>query len=231
MYLLLDIGNTREKAALFCDDKLTALSELNADSLKKLPLTAVYFACVAKDARLNVLKTELALDHLPWHQVQSEAHAFGVTNCYAQPHLLGVDRWLALLGAKQLMVKQSVMIVDAGTALTVDWIDENGVHQGGWIMPGLQLQQQSVVQQTAKVFNKETLNGSVEPGKDTIACLQNGCLAAVTGAIRQGWLLNKAERLILTGGDTFYLNAQLADLNVITEPLLVFHGLAQYIRQ
>ncbi|WP_372628175.1 type III pantothenate kinase [Arsukibacterium sp.] len=231
MYLLLDIGNTREKAALFYGDKITALTEISAESVKHLPIYSVYFACVANDTRLSSLKVALALDHLPWHQVQSEVHAYGVTNCYAQPHLLGVDRWLALIGARQLLGKQSVMIVDAGTALTVDWLDESGAHQGGWIMPGLQLQQQSVVQQTAKVFNKETLNGRVEPGKDTIECLQNGCLAAVTGAIRQGWLLNKAERLILTGGDTFYLNAQLADLNVITEPLLIFHGLAQYIRQ
>jgi type III pantothenate kinase len=231
MYLLLDIGNTREKAALFCNNKITALTELSSEVLKPLSLTAVYVACVANDARLNHVKALLTLEHLPWYQVQSEAYAFGVTNCYAEPHLLGVDRWLALLGARQLLMKQSVMVVDAGTALTVDWLDEGGTHLGGWIMPGLMLQQQSVVQKTAKVFNNDFLNGKVAPGENTITCLQNGCLAAVIGAIRQGWLLNKASRLILTGGDAFYLNAQLADLHVITEPLLIFHGLAQYIEQ
>lgn len=231
MYLLLDIGNTREKAALFQDQKITTLSELSAGSLNSMPLKAVYFACVANDARLTELKAELSLDHLPWYQVQSEAQAFGITNCYAEPHLLGVDRWLALLGARQLFTNQSVMIVDAGTALTVDWLDKGGKHQGGWIMPGLQLQQQSVVQQTAKVFNKILFDAKVAPGRDTTSCLQNGCLAAVIGAIRQGWLLNIAEQLILTGGDTFYLIDQLADLNVITEPLLIFRGLAQYIEQ
>lgn len=229
MYLLLDIGNTREKAALFNAGNINALPQLTAESLKALPLIAVYFACVANDNRINALKVRLELDHIPWRQVGSEAQAFGVTNCYAEPHLLGVDRWLALLGAHKLFFKQSVMIVDAGTALTIDWIDEQGMHQGGWIMPGLRLQQQSVVEQTAKVFNKELLDARVIPGKETISCLQNGCLAAVIGAIQQGWLLNKAKRLVLTGGDALYLKPQLADLVVITEPLLIFQGLARYI--
>lgn len=229
MYLLLDIGNTREKAALFSAGNISALPQLTAERLKTLPLIAVYFACVANDARLNALKLTLDLDNIPWRQVDSEAQAFGVTNCYLEPHLLGVDRWLALLGSQQLFSAQSVMVVDAGTALTVDWLDECGVHQGGWIMPGLRLQQQSVVQQTAKVFNKELLEARLIPGRETISCLQNGCLAAITGAIRQGWLLHKAERLVLTGGDALYLKPQLTDLPVTTDPLLIFHGLARYI--
>lgn len=229
MYLLLDIGNTREKAALFDAGSISALPQLTAKSLQQLPLVAVYFACVANDSRLDSLKQKLELDHLPWRQIGSEAQAFGVTNCYAEPHLLGVDRWLALLGAQQLFSRQSVMIVDAGTALTIDWLDENGLHQGGWIMPGLRLQQQSVVQQTAKVFNRELLDARMIPGRETISCLQNGCLAAVIGAIQQGWLLNKAECLVLTGGDALYLKPQLADLAVSTEPLLIFQGLARYI--
>tara|TARA_R110002126_G_scaffold291071_1_gene450283 strand:- start:353 stop:1048 length:696 start_codon:yes stop_codon:yes gene_type:complete len=229
MYLLLDIGNTREKAALFSGGKIKPLPQLTAASMATLPITAVYFASVANDSRLGMLKASLGLDHLPWRQISSEAHAFGVTSCYAEPQLLGVDRWLALLGTQQLFAKQSVMIVDAGTALTIDWLDSSGMHQGGWIMPGLRLQQQSVVQQTAKVFNKEILDARVIPGKETTSCLQNGCLAAVIGAIRQGWLLDKAEHLVLTGGDAFYLKAQLTDLTVTSEPLLIFHGLARYI--
>ena len=126
MYLLLDIGNTREKAALFNADSITALPQLTADSLKQLPLIAVYFACVANDSRLSAVKVRLELDHIPWRQVCSEAQAFGVTNCYAEPHLLGVDRWLALLGAQKLFAGKAVMIVDAGTALTIDWLDEQG---------------------------------------------------------------------------------------------------------
>lgn len=229
MYLLLDIGNTREKAAIFDAGRLSAVQQITADSLRKLPLNAVYFACVANDTRLHALKARLELNHLPWRQVGSEAQAFGVTNCYAEPNLLGVDRWLALLGAQHLYPDCSVMIVDAGTALTIDWLDNKGMHQGGWIMPGLRLQQQSVVQQTAKVFNKELLDASVAPGKETTSCLQNGCLAAVVGAIQQGWLLNKADRLILTGGDASYLKPQLADLAITIEPLLIFQGLARYI--
>ncbi|MBV2131174.1 type III pantothenate kinase [Arsukibacterium indicum] len=229
MYLLLDIGNTREKAAIFNSGTISALPQLTAEALKDLPLVAVYFASVANDQRLHALKLKLEIDHLPWRQIGSQAQAFGVTNCYAEPHLLGVDRWLALLGANQRFTNQSVMIVDAGTALTIDWLDQHGMHLGGWIMPGLRLQQQSVVQQTAKVFNKEMLDARITPGRETAACLQNGCLAAVIGAIKQGWLLNKAEHLVLTGGDALYLKPQLSDLVISTEPLLIFQGLGRYI--
>lgn len=229
MYLLLDIGNTREKAALFDAGNITELPHLTATIVRELPLTAVYFACVANDTRLTTLKDSLSLDHLPWQQVNSETQAFGVTNCYLEPHLLGVDRWLALLGAQLLFSHCAMMIIDAGTALTIDWMDQKGSHQGGWIMPGLRLQQQSVVQQTAKVFNVNDMIAEIVPGNDTIACLQNGCLAAVIGAIQQGWHLNKAERIILTGGDAFYLQNYLTELPLTIEPLLIFHGLAQYI--
>jgi type III pantothenate kinase len=229
MFLLLDIGNTRAKAALFDAGNITELPHLNATIVRELPLTAVYFACVANDATLTTLKDSLLLDYLPWQQVNSKAHAFGVTNCYLVPHLLGADRWLALLGAKLLFGDCAMMIIDAGTALTIDWMDQNGSHQGGWIMPGLRLQQQSVVQQTAKVFNTIDMVAEIVPGNDTNACLQNGCIAAVIGAIQQGWQLKKAERIILTGGDAFYLQKHLAELPLTIVPLLIFHGLAQYI--
>ncbi|MDX1678895.1 type III pantothenate kinase [Arsukibacterium sp.] len=231
MYLLLDIGNTREKAALFDQGEIRTLSHLTADTLKTLPLAAVYFACVADDSRLSALQKRLALDHLPWHQISSQAKAFGVTNSYAEPQRLGVDRWLGLLAASRLYRGQSVMIVDAGTALTIDWLDKEGNHLGGWIMPGLRLQQQSVVQQTAKVFNTEPIDAQLLPGTETVSCLQNGCLAALTGAIRQGWLLEKAQVLVFTGGDAPSLISYLPDLDISPEPLLIFQGLARYIDQ
>lgn len=229
MYLLLDIGNTREKAALVKQGRVSALPQLAQENLAKLPLKAVYYASVASPERLTSIKQLLGLEHLPWRQVHADANGFGVTNAYQQPYTLGVDRWLALLGCQLLFPQQPALIVDAGTAVTVDWLDSAGLHGGGWIIPGLKMQQQAVVKNTAKVFNSEIFNGRLEAGGDTVTCLQNGCLASVLGAIRLAWQQNSCERLLLTGGDSKFLKPYLADLPLVVEPLLIFHGLARYI--
>lgn len=229
MYLLLDIGNTREKAALVKNGKVSPLPQLAPDNLAALPLKAVYFASVADNDKLTTVKQNLGLAHLPWRQVFSEAAAFGVLNSYQQPEKLGVDRWLAMLACQLLYPAQDVLIVDAGTAVTVDWLSAGGHHTGGWIIPGLKTQQQAVVTNTAKVFNAESFYGRLEPGLDTIACLQNGCLASILGAIRLGWQQSAAQQVILTGGDSKYLKPYLQDLPLVIEPSLIFHGLARYI--
>lgn len=229
MYLLLDIGNTREKAALYTGKKVSALPQLTKETVSELPLQAVYFANVSGQERLHNVRIKLQLDHLPWRQVHTEAKVFGVTNAYQQSHMLGVDRWLVMLGAHSVYPQENVMIIDAGTAVTVDWLDEQGIHQGGWILPGLRLQQQAVVKNTVKVFSSDVFNAKPVPGKDTVNCLQNGCLAAVLGAIHLGWKLDKASRIILTGGDAVYLKSHLNSLPVTINPLLQFHGLIRYI--
>lgn len=229
MYLLLDIGNTREKAALVKKGKVTALPQLAADNLATLPIKAVYFASVASQEKVAVIKQLLGLDHLPWRQVHSDAQAYGVRNSYQQPQTLGVDRWLAMLGAQQLFPAEPVLIVDAGTAVTVDWLTDDGQHDGGWIIPGLKMQQQAVVKNTAKVFNSELFNGRLEPGGDTVTGLQNGCLAAVLGAVRLAWQQRPCNKLLLTGGDSKFLKPYLTDLPLTVEPLLIFQGLARYI--
>lgn len=229
MYLLLDIGNTREKAALVKNGKVTALPQLAPENLATLPIKAVYFACVASQEKVAVIKQLLGLDHLPWRQVYSAAQAYGVVNSYQQPQTLGVDRWLAMLGAQLLYTAKNVLIVDTGTAVTADWLNQDGQHGGGWIIPGLKMQQQAVVKNTAKVFNSEMFNGRLEPGTDTVTGLQNGCLAAVLGAIRQAWQQTPCDKLLLTGGDSKFLKPYLTDLPLVVEPLLIFHGLARYI--
>lgn len=229
MYLLLDIGNTREKAALVKQGKVSALPQLVPENLAKLAIKAVYFASVASQEKVAVIKQRLGLEHLPWRQVHAETQAYGVRNIYQQPQTLGVDRWLAMLGAQAVFPGQSALIVDAGTAVTLDWLDSNGQHNGGWIVPGLKMQQQAVVKNTAKVFNSEMFNGRLEAGVDTVTCLQNGCLASVLGAIRLAWQQKPCNKLLLTGGDSEFIKPYVADLPLVVDPLLIFHGLARYI--
>lgn len=231
MYLLLDIGNSRIKAVYYSAGHYQLISELNATVLASLHLQAVYVSSVANDAKLTSLKAELALPDVPWHLLQSEAEAFGLKNSYAQPTKLGIDRWLAMLGTIGLHSAGEAMVVDAGTAMTIDWLNNDLQHLGGWIIPGLQLQQQVLFNNTAKVIadGQYTQTQSIAPGADTLAGVENGALAAIVGAIRTGWQLNKAKQLVLTGGDAEKLLPYLADLPVRHDPLLIFRGIARYI--
>jgi type III pantothenate kinase len=134
-----------------------------------------------------------------------------------------------MLGAVNQWPRQSLLVVDAGTALTLDWVDESGQHLGGWIIPGFRLQQQAVIGQTAKVFNNSMQHAQVALGTDTSSCLQNGCLSAAVAVILQGMQQQKVTKLVLTGGDAMLLLPHLSELNPQVEPLLIFRGLSLYI--
>ena len=80
--------------------------------------------------------------------VASSGQACGVTNAYTVPENLGVDRWAALIGAHH-HGSGAVCIVDCGTAITLDMLDADGVHQGGLILPGVEMLKQMLLQNTA----------------------------------------------------------------------------------
>lgn len=229
MYLLLDVGNSRIKAVRYSKGLFTPLAEITADKVQGQPWQAVYVASVAAEETINLLQQELNLAHVPWHRLKSEASAFGVTNCYPVPEKLGVDRWLGLLGAAALFQNTDLLIVDAGTALTLDWLAQAQQHQGGWIIPGMRLQQEAVINNTAKVLTEPGEIKKLSLGTDTHSCVENGALAAVAGAIRLAWQLKPANRLLLTGGDAAKLVTCLTDLPVYHDPLLIFRGIARYI--
>lgn len=228
MQLLIDIGNTREKLAIVSDNQITAVTNPSATTVSGLPIQKVLYATVASEQRTEALKCVLALEHLSWQQIQSESQAFGVINSYSEPKRLGVDRWLAMLGVNRLYPDKSVLIVDAGTAVTVDWLSAKGVHQGGWILPGFIMQQQSVLNHTARVLAAAQRSADIQPGTDTESGLKNGCLATIIGAIRFAWQSKPTDVVVLTGGDTDLLMPHLLDLPLYTEPMLIFQGLARY---
>ncbi|RVU32999.1 type III pantothenate kinase [Rheinheimera riviphila] len=227
--LLLDIGNSRTKAVLHQDGRFTLLPDHFATSIQQYDISAVFCASVARDERIAAVREETGLQHVAWRIVHSEATKSGLRSQYTEPHLLGVDRWLAMLGAIKLWPAQSLMVVDAGTALTLDWVDESGQHLGGWIIPGFRLQQQAVIGQTAKVFNNSMQHAQVALGTDTSSCLQNGCLSAAVAVILQGFSLQTATKVVLTGGDANLLMPHLTQLDPQVEPLLIFRGLSLYI--
>jgi type III pantothenate kinase len=230
MLLVIDIGNTRTKWALADDaGKLQEMEIcLNADITKaKFPIkqsTKVIIANVAGEAIAQQVAELLA--PLPVHFVTAKAQACGVKSKYAAN--LGIDRWAALVAAWQ-HTKHATVVVNAGTAITIDAVGD-AVFLGGSIMPGLGLLRNSLSNNTAQlnvpdgVFAEFPIN--------TPDAIQTGCLNAVVGAIhlmqkrlekRSGWL----PKLVISGGDARHiaqaLNVQAA--NTGTKQVIIIENL------
>ena len=92
--------------------------------------------------------------------------AAGVTCGYEDPTRLGVDRWLSVLAARQLS-KRPFIVIGLGTAGTLDFVDADGVHKGGFIVPGLRLMTEALFAGTADVHVDFEVSSSQAPGTNT----------------------------------------------------------------
>lgn len=141
------------------------------------------------------------------------------------PAHLGVDRWLAMLGAHHLYPNEDVMIVDAGTAITVDIIDKNGHFQGGLITPGLNTMLKAMVDSADLLVmpaEKDLKRGLTF---SSIQAIQNGVLTMVLSLIeRESERYADDVTTILCGGDGPILAENLT-IPVHQCPELVFAGL------
>ncbi len=282
MKLLVDIGNRRLKWALSlsgsananCDGSIRnagdALDgprgalELNGaggtlapaalDALASLERPAsVWVSCVARPEIKKALD-EYARRAWSVEPVFIRAHKrqAGIVNGYPRPATLGSDRWAALVAAGDLFPRQPVIVVDAGTAVTVDALDAAGLFRGGVIFPGLHAMQFALNEQTENITLGGNDGDSNNDSDDTPAEATNsapanalatntrsavagGALLAVAGGIdlaiaQQRRALRAECRVIATGGDAGRV-APLLAADVEIMPDLVLRGLAVIARE
>ena len=158
----------------------------------------------------------------------------GVVCCYEDPQRLGIDRWLALVAAWH-GVQGAVAVVDAGTAITVDLVDDRGQHQGGYIVPGIGLMRRSLAGETRdlalpKLLADQDDDAFPAPGRSTDAAIAGGTLAMPVGFLdavlaRFATASPSPVTTFLCGGDAHLLHVRLASPAHI-EPNLVLDGLA-----
>jgi type III pantothenate kinase len=195
----------------------------------------IWIASVANSSLLEQLQAIARQKQLPEIRLaRSETMQMGLINGYREPNKLGVDRWLAMVAAWN-ECRTACMVIDAGSALTVDWIDADGKHAGGHIVPGLNLQQRTLLQQTARVKFMPQILDSVAPGRETQAAVCNGSLAMAVGYLR--FLLNEVGQkspippvFFLTGGDADVLSPWL-HTPMHLRPHLVLDGLTLYANE
>lgn len=117
----------------------------------------------------------------PWF-ARSTARCGQVRNSYADPARMGVDRWLAMLAAWQ-RVQGRVCVIDAGSALTIDLLDDAGRHEGGYIIPGPTLMERALLLDTERVRFAEDVDYTLAPGSSTAEAVRHGIALAQAGAL------------------------------------------------
>jgi len=242
MTLLIDIGNSRVKWASLHDGVLGPVhaaaygnrpfDELWDDLFRTRPgPNRVVVANVAGDA----IEAELASwSRRVWDRaiesLQTTGCAGTVRNGYVDPDRLGVDRWLAMIGARAGM-SGALCVVDCGTALTVDAVDTEGLHLGGWIAPGIGVMQGLLLETTHGVHMDTVVeSGTGIFGRDTTACVRAGTCQAAAGLVFQALSLQQTmtgevPRCVVTGGDASVL-LPLLPPNTVHIPELVLRGIA-----
>lgn len=108
----------------------------------------------------------------------------GLKNAYQNSEALGVDRWLAMLAAYR-SAQSAVCIVDCGTAITIDLINSEGQHKGGFIVPGLQLMQRSLGEYTSNLKYQPGSISNNNPGINTTDAINHGALNMALGMLEK----------------------------------------------
>jgi type III pantothenate kinase len=237
--LLMDIGNSRLKWGLLDDGAIRRTGHISMDKVRddglaalttRLPrdVEAVFASNVAGTSFATRLAGVIGMHcNCEVRFARTARAAGGITNGYAQPRQLGVDRWLAMIGA-WAEFQCALVVVDAGTAMTIDGIDDGGRHLGGQIMPGLQLMASSLTGRAAGSTGADLF------GVSAAAAVTSGAANALAGAVERTRRL-MGERgyeanLVLTGGDAARILTALGG-QPAHRPHLVLHGLAQLLEE
>ena len=217
MNLIIDVGNTRVKSAVFEEDTLKEVvffdkkrivSELKKIS-KKFQITSGILSTVSSISE-NKLKS---LHKNVSFMVLSSETKVPFTNCYQTPKTLGVDRIALVSNAVNKFKNKNVLIIDAGTCITFDFVTKDKEYLGGAISPGIIMRFKALNYFTSKLplQEKEGLENFI--GSNTNESINsgvvNGIIQEIEGVINQYRNKYTDLTIVLTGGDTNFLSKQL----------------------
>ncbi len=226
MNLVIDIGNTKIKAGLFEKNNLiTHFSFAAVDELEFILKDFNGQVLISNVADKELNKVFLGINATCAFLTKDTPMPITIT--YETPETLGLDRVLACVGGYE-MTKKPCLVVDIGTCMTLDFVNELGVFVGGNISPGPELRFQSMHNFTANLPLEHLEKESKEIGKSTKEALQSGVkygiVHEIMGTYNQLLEKNPSIQLVLTGGYTTFFDSMLKE-GIFAEPNLVLIGL------
>ena len=237
--LWLDIGNTRLKYWITDSNHniVEHVAELHLQSPADLLLGLIQHFKSSGIDRIGISSVQdkknndriiQILDMLDIPVTFAKVHAkyAGLICGYDHVEQLGIDRWLQVLAVAN--EKQDLCVISCGTALTID-LTQGMNHLGGYILPNLYLQRDSLIQNTKGIKIPDVAFNELSPGRNTIDAVHHGIFLGLLSTIRQV-MQQSPRQLILTGGDAPLFARFLAEFNPQIENDLLLKGLHLYIQ-
>ena len=239
MYLLIDIGNTRIKwqqrdvKNILLTDSILVEEFMDIDFSSIKSVDKIIVSNVNHSVVLDKLKEILSKFKCPIIETSADSNEY-LINDYDDSSLLGVDRWIAALGAWKLYQKR-LLIINAGTAITVDLIDldkNNKAHfKGGMILPGIAISL-AVLNNSTNLIDTE-IGKSQYPSLNTKDAVTTGIMMSIQGAVNLVCRkLPSSLPILLTGGDANLIYKQSEEdwkSRIKLEDGLIFEGLMFYL--
>jgi type III pantothenate kinase len=237
MNLCIDLGNSSIKIGIFDKEVPVLFSVYDVFGHLELHGLKVQYpidACILSSVRTEDPEfTELLESLFPNLIILSHTTPVPVTIGYDTPQTLGKDRLAAVVAAEFLFSNRNVLVVDAGTAITFDFLDADKYYHGGNIAPGVGMRFRALHEFTHKLPLVEPENDVAELGVDTKSAIGAGVLWGMVYEI-DGYIdrlkIKYPELLVLlTGGSTFYFVGKLKN-PIFAEPNLVLIGLNRILQ-
>ncbi len=240
--LVIDIGNTNSKVAVF-DDKVLVFFQsfelpdqsIIAELISRYTIVNSAVSSVKQDFAEVVTYLKANTNYIPF----STQLNTGIKNYYQTLSTLGQDRWAKIIAVHHSYQHQNCLIIDAGTCITYDLLNSEDAYYGGSISPGISMRFKALNHYTGKLplvyWNRDMQN--IPAGTDTTTAMMNGVLQGVVNEIEGFIALNNKDnidlKVVITGGDATFLLEQLKNSifapHIIHDPYLVLRGLNEVI--
>ncbi len=246
--LLMDVGNSRIKWGVLENGEIRRTGHISQERIRDKGLQAITTKIPRRVDEVfvsNVAGTTFAtrLSGVVGMHCECDVHfartarsGWGVTNSYTQPRRMGVDRWVAMIGAFAEF-QSACLVVDVGTAMTIDAIDDKGQHLGGQIIAGVSTMADALAAATSDIPQVKPAPGRERAdlgmfAHNTAAAVREGAQNAVAGAIDRAIQTLQSNAcqptVVLTGGDASRILNALCE-TPLHRPHLVLQGLAHML--
>ncbi|MGB5627858.1 MAG: type III pantothenate kinase [Woeseiaceae bacterium] len=246
--LLMDVGNSRIKWGVLEDGQIRRTGHISRERIRdkglqvittKIPrrVDEVFVSNVAGTSFATRLSGVVGMHcECDVRFARTARSGWGVTNGYTQPRRMGVDRWVAMIGAFAEL-KSACVVVDVGTAMTIDALDDGGQHLGGQIVAGVATMANALATAASDIPEVKPAPGRGQAdlamfAHNTAAAVREGAQNAVAGAVDRAiqTLRSNAYKpvVVLTGGDASRILNALCE-TPLHRPHLVLQGLAHML--
>jgi type III pantothenate kinase len=239
--LVVDIGNTFTKLATFNNKEMISLEQTESLSIEYLDNflgTHAVDNAIISSVNTEVDSFEKLLKSRTNYFRFTSSSSSNIINHYKTPQTLGLDRYAAVIAAEYLFPQQSCLVIDAGSCITYDFVDNNKNYLGGSITPGVQMRFKAMSSFTGRLpLVASDINKDSDYGDDTSSAIRTGVQKGVVyealGFINSFYSKWPDLKVILCGGDVNFFDTQLKNSifahTLKTEPHLVLIGLNEVI--